>query len=166
MSYSWAGMSNNMFPNSSSKQKKKSTHSGNYAGLHYLPFEEQIQCLHNQAPHAEQFFIFRRGQQQKRRLPGGFFKDETKVGPKNVKIKLLNFTPANRKVNQFFFLNFFFIFSPSPCTVASKLCSRSFPMWKYSIQQHRESCLISFLQNGCDLPSAGCIDSMPAHNSC
>lgn len=53
MSYSWAGMSNNMFPYSSSEQKIHIQEIMQVA--RYLPFEEQIQCLHNQACMQEDF---------------------------------------------------------------------------------------------------------------
>lgn len=80
MSYSWAGMSNNMFPYSSSKQKKrKEIHiRGNYAGSSYLPFEKQIQCLHNQACMQKDFSYSREVNSRETSPWGGFPK--TKEG--------------------------------------------------------------------------------------
>lgn len=78
--------------------QKKNTYLGNYAGSSYLPFEEQIQCLHNQAC-MQKDFSYSREVNSRETSPWGLFQRRKKGCTYNVRIKLLNFTRLNRKVN-------------------------------------------------------------------
>lgn len=96
MSYSWAGMSNNMFPYSSSKQK---IHIQEIMQVQVISHSRNRFSVCIIRPVCRTIFHIQERSIAERHLPGGFSKDERKVGPKNVRIKLLNFTWPNRKVN-------------------------------------------------------------------
>lgn len=70
MSYSWAGMSNNMFPYSSSKQK---IHIHEIMQVQVISHSrEQIQCLHNQACMQNDFSYSREVNSRETSPWGGF----------------------------------------------------------------------------------------------
>lgn len=98
MSYSWAGMSNNMFPYLSSKQK---IHIQEIMQVQIISHSRNRFSVCIIRPVCRTIFHIQERSIAERHLPGGFSKDGRKVGPKNVRIKLLNFTLTNRKVNHF-----------------------------------------------------------------
>lgn len=72
----------------------KNTYSGNYAGSSYFPSRTRV-CVCIIRPVCRNIFHIQERSIAERHLPWGFYKDESRVGPKNVSINLLNFTGPN-----------------------------------------------------------------------